>query len=279
MKKCMAFCLLAMLLLCGAGCDRKNGAALRLFFINVGKADAIVLSAGEKHYLIDAGDEEDWTLLERVFQQLGVMELEGVFLTHTDSDHAGSLLSLAQSEMPVRTWYASALYAQSEKLHPAERAAAQRGQAVQWIEAGDRMQMADGVSVRALAPLKRDKNDENNNSLVLMIESDYGRALLMGDALLDSEERLLDSGADLRCDVIKLGHHGDSDATSPQLIATAKPSIAVICTSTAEREHTPAMRVLETLKQQNVAVYQTQDAGLGIEIVLSSDGIEAKYVS
>lgn len=75
-------------------------------------------------------------------------------------------------------------------------------------------------------------NDANNDSVVLRVE--FGRAsfLFTGDleshgiqAMLESYE--LDTGA-FDVDVLKVGHHGSHNATTPDFVAAISPKIAVI---------------------------------------------------
>ena len=73
----------------------------RALFINVGKADAILLMLGEERYLVDTGTKDTYDQLENVLGLYGVSKLDAVFITHTDKDHVGGLKKLEQSGMMV----------------------------------------------------------------------------------------------------------------------------------------------------------------------------------
>lgn len=243
---------------------------MTLFAVNVGKADALLLSCGQSTYLIDTGSEESWGQLSCALRMLGVSHLDGVIVTHADRDHTGGVPMLAASSIEVDAWYASRYFADvKESKHPVLLAARSRGKQVVWLSDGDALPL-DGGSLTVLAPAAY-ADEENDNSVVLLAEAAGGRMLLMGDAELKGEQALLTHHPDLpHCEVLKVGHHGGADATSGALLSLVKPKIAVISTDTAEREDTPAPVVLKRLLKHGVDVFVTQDCGAGVLITLEN---------
>ena len=129
--------ILALLVLC-AMLSSCAGAETELYAASVGKADAILLKVNGAACLIDAGYLRSRGKILYAMRQLGVSQLDAVILTHTDSDHADGLEWLAESDIPVGTWYASKYFTGvKEKKHPAVQAANARGQEVVWLSAGD----------------------------------------------------------------------------------------------------------------------------------------------
>lgn len=250
--------------------------SMTLFAVNVGKADALLLHCGGATYLVDTGSAQSWGALSCALKMLGVDRLDGVIVTHTDKDHVGGLPMLAASSIEVDAWYASRYFTgvDAEK-HPARLAAQSRGQGVIWLSDGDALPFGNGT-LTAMAPVKASK-EENDNSLVLLAENDSGRMLLMGDAELNAERDLLEKHPDLpSCQVLKVGHHGGADATSSLLVSLARPQVAVISTSTAEREETPAPNVLKRLLKAGAEVAVTQDGGAGVLVTLADSQAAAE---
>ena len=109
MKGKLVFLLLALLLsgmMTGtAKADENRG--IVLYCLNVGKADCLILQCSGKSYVIDTGNEYTDKALLCALDQLGIGELDGVFLTHCDRDHYGGLLALSQSGIRISHWYAS----------------------------------------------------------------------------------------------------------------------------------------------------------------------------
>ena len=256
-------------------------AQVELFAVNVGKGDALVVRAGDYTCLIDTGKEKAQEQLEVALKALGVEALDAVFITHTDKDHVGGLKWLRESDIEIRAIYASRYYPNTtEKKHPAVKAAKKLDLTVNWLGAGDSVPLGDsGAVFRVLSPAMEIPDDEDDNSLVMMLESPDGRILLTGDMEHVDEAALLSSGADLRCDVLKVANHGDSDATSAALIAACAPSVALISTDSEEKPGTPDAGIVRNLQSIGCAVYVTQDASLGIRVTLDGGRVAVENVN
>ena len=236
------------------------GDEAKLLCLNIGKADCLLLFYGETRWLIDAGYEQTWPALRTALAEYGVDHLDGVFLTHCHKDHSGGLMPLAQSDLPVSAWYASSIWYDVKKgKHPAALAAQARGEEVTWLNAGDVIPAGGGASLTVLGPAAVNEDNENNNSLVLFFSSPAGSILLCGDMKSDEEADLLYEGTIPPCALLKVGHHGDSGATTDAFLAKARPQAAVISTSSAEEADTPDPGTLRRLKKIGSAVYVTQD--------------------
>ena len=251
---------------------------LTLFAVNVGKGDALLLNCGSDTYLIDTGLQEHWGELSCALEMLQVSRLTGVILTHTDKDHAGGAWALATSSIQVDAWYASVHYAdvKKESKHPAVEAAALRGEKVVFLQAGDELPLGTG-KLSVIGP-RAASVTENCNSLVLVAEASGGRMLLAGDMEFPEEERLLAAGVVPVCQVLKVGNHGENDATSEALLRAVQPEIAIISTNTAEEPDTPDPRVLALLAASGAKVYQTQEAESGVLVTIDQGRAEAQLM-
>lgn len=240
-----------------------------LLALNVGKADCLLLESGTTRYMIDTGTAESWGTVSAALRTRGITHLDGVILTHTDKDHAGGLWALAMSGVTVDHWYASAYYTDVKtSKHPMVLAAALREAEVTWLKAGDSLPI-DGGTIAVIAPLEANDNSENDNSLVLYVETKAGTMLLAGDMEFAEERTLLAAKALKHADVLKVAHHGRDDATSSSLVRNVTPQVAVISTSTAERDDTPAESVVSLLTSFGAKVVVTQDAGEGVLVTLT----------
>lgn len=276
-KRLLAVMLALTMLLGGcAQAEQQSIQSVEMLVINVGKADALLISLGKQRYLIDTGTAESWGKLQYVLENQGVERLDGVFLTHTDKDHGGGMVALAKSDIEVEHWYAAQIFHEKkQKNHQAVRAARARGQQVEWLKAGDKIQAGESWFT-VLGPLSKNTENENNNSLVMRLDTPEGAMLLTGDMEFAEEAELLASGANLSAAVLKVAHHGEDDATSDKLVAAVSPQIAVISTNTLQEPDTPAASVLAVLEAANVQVFQTQDADLGVRVTLKEGAAQAQ---
>ncbi len=240
-----------------------------MFAASVGKADAILLKVNDSAVLIDAGYTRSRGKILAAMRQMNITALDAVFVTHTDSDHTDGLDWLAQSDIPIGNWYASAYFTGvKEKKHPAVKAANIRNQEVIWLRAGDSVNVGDAV-LNVLAPAALFDTKDNDNSLVMMLESADGRILLAGDMELPEEAQLLNDYSDLRCDVLKVANHADDDTTGEAFTRAASPKLAVISTDSYEKPSTPDAAVLARLQAVGSEIAVTQEATGGLLIRLT----------
>ncbi len=134
---------------------------------------------------------------------------------------------------------------------------------------GMRWTSGDGVTLDILAPstpfLADTGDDVNENSIVTRLSYNDGsrvfRELFMGDAGEASEARLLASGADLRADVLKVGHHGSRYASSALFIAAVQPKRSIISVGRHNTFGHPAPSTLNTLGAEGSAIFRTDQCG------------------
>lgn len=245
------------------------GEEMSLYVLNVGKADSMILRSGENIYLIDTGRGSTMDVTESALKEEGITHLDAVIITHMDSDHVGGLKKLLKSDVTLDHIYVPAYYLQEEKdkENPAIKAAEKQGRETEILEAGQTLPLGEG-KITVLGPISPATDKEDNNSLVLLAEAAGGSILLGGDMEFPEEAALLSAGVIPRADVLKVPNHGDGDATSEEFLRAVQPKIAVISTSTEEKETTPDPRIMELLEQMNVETYQTQDSRTGVLVTL-----------
>ncbi len=76
------------------------------------------------------------------------------------------------------------------------------------------------------------------------------------------EAKLLGSGADLRADVLKVGHHGSRTSTSEPFLEAVSPSIALISAGFENSFGHPHPDVVARLSERHAAVLRTDVDGL-----------------
>ena len=136
---------------------------------------------------------------------------------------------------------------------------------------GDIIPFGDAL-VTILAPNSAKYSDTNDYSIVIMVEFEDVRLLLTGDAGKVSENemisRSLDSGFDLDCDILKVGHHGSRTASTDSFISKVKPEYAIIMVAEDNSYGLPDEDVLERLENIGAKIYMTKDVG---DILLTID--------
>lgn len=107
MKRLCALLLAALLLLSGCAAGRPDGGlpTLTVTFLDVGKADCILLEAEGRAAMIDAGNQGDAEEILALLSAKGISSLDFLLLTHLDKDHIGGADALIEN-VPIGTIYA-----------------------------------------------------------------------------------------------------------------------------------------------------------------------------
>lgn len=286
MKKLLAFLLLFLMAFPFFGCTekktepeegtKKDGTAefdtWTAHFINVGKADSILIEADGLFYLIDTGLSSSTVQLEKTFSKYEVKTLEGVFITHTDKDHIGGLKWLLKSSgIDVKNIYAPQIgHFDNEGKDDVNKKAEKYNHTVTRLKKGDSVPIGkNSLKFEILGPVTLAEG-ENNISLVMKLTGNCNRALFMGDAEIKEELTLINQ--DLDADLLKVGHHGQDDASSYDFIKKVSPEISIISTNIEERPDSAAPSVINNLKAVDSEVYITQAFELEIVITSNAEG-------
>ena len=274
-----AACLVALSLLTLPRGGPADG-TLRFTALDVGLGDALVIGLPEGGaVLVDAGTAfAGFSAGERVIvpflAEAGYRRLRAAAATHGDLDHVGGFPAVFR-EVPVEELWEGPSTATDERravlaLH-AERK--RQGIPVRRLAAGDRFELGGAAFSVLFAGNLEGRREEHPNDRSLVLAVDYGgrRLLLTGDAGRLPERLLLDCcRADLRADVLKVGHHGSRTSTSPALLEAVQPAVAVVSTRADERLAGAGVRVYRTDEAGAVTVLVGEDGSLGVETFRTS---------
>ena len=241
-------------------------AAFQMHFIDVGQALSVLVECDGQYMLYDGGNVDDGSYVVSYLQNLGVEELQYVFCSHAHEDHVGGL-SAALAYFPADHVYSPVTEASTKCFQDFVKYTQQQGLQVE-VPAVGTMWPLGGATVTMLGPVAQ-YSDTNDTSIVLRI--DYGSTsfLLTGDMEKTAETDLVNSGANLRADVLQVGHHGSSTSTSYLFLNAVLPEMGVISCGVNNKYGHPHEETLSILRDAGVDVYRTDLLGT---VVIGSDG-------
>jgi len=261
---------------------------MSLSVFDVGQGDSILAQEGDKQILIDGGPDD--TVLERLGSAMpaGDREIELVILTHPHSDHVNGLASVlarykVDKIMATDVTAPIADFRRWKELIAADHISVDDPRTTKTEKVGDMEYDVLSAGTEAEIPgSKHDGNSDgfNDSSIVGMLKFGQRRFLLMGDATMAIEDKLLAANADLKADFLKIGHHGSAYSTGEKFLNAVKPQDAAISVGAHNSFGQPAWRVLQLLKNEAVAVYRTDLNGTvtaltdGNSLQVSSERIE-----
>lgn len=248
-----------------------SGDGLTVHFLDVGQADCALLECDGEFILIDGGNKEDSDLVVSYLEQQGVSELQAVFCSHAHEDHVGGLPAVL-AVYPTEAVYAPTRTYASEVFDDFVYYTDQQGLTVTIPRVGDTVSFGQ-TRVEVLGPVKN-YAETNDTSLILMVTYGDTRFLFTGDMETSAEVDLLDSGADLKADVLKVGHHGSDTSSSYRFLYETAPEHAVISVGEDNSYGHPSGDILDRLEDAQATVYRTDLLGT---VTAHSDGQQLTF--
>jgi competence protein ComEC len=247
-----------------------NADILELHFLDVGQGDSqlIKLPGGSK-ILIDGGPDKEISFkLDKILPQTD-RYIDFIILTHTEKDHLGGL-----ADVVSRYQIGAFLWNGKDKTDDAwselKSTLSKHNVPTLQLSDGDKITQNENV-ISVVSPNDKVLNNPNNNerSLVLMLESQGIKALYAGDIGVGTESKLIKEN-ELDADILKVAHHGSKFSTGIEFLGEVTPAIAVIEVGDNSYGH-PHPTTLQKLRMAGVSVYRTDE--VGTISLLIKDGI------
>jgi len=255
-----------------------SGKELQVHVLDVGLGDSILIVAPSgKTVLVDAGPPGAGKKILDALKRVGVDHVDLFVATNAHADHVGGADDVLKSLNVGQVIY-SGVPQTTREYDDFLKTVQRKNVSLTKAQVGQTVDLGDGAILRVLAPvepmfeakdLAAGGNVPNANSVVMRL--DYGEfsMLLAGDAEEQTERRMVEKGADVAAEVLKVAHHGSKYATSADFLKRGGFRWAVISTSGDNRYGLPSPETLERLKAANVKLYRTDLQG---EITVSTRG-------
>lgn len=243
---------------------------LYVHYIDVGQGDAELVCSNGEYMLIDGGEPSAADTLTDYLSALGVTRLSYVICTHGHADHCGGLSAVVESFEVDEVFispYGSDAAAYAEFFDAVQDA----GLDAEAPDMGVKYRLGE-AQFEFLGPVEDHKN-VNDDSLVLRLVYGDTSFLFTGDMTAKAEKELIDDGVSVRCDVLKVGHHGSSGSSCYRFLYEAQPKIAVISCADGNKYGHPHEETLSRLRDADVTVYRTDVDG---SVVIFSDGMSVE---
>jgi len=237
----------------------------RVTVLDVGQGLAVLVQTHGHSLLYDTGPRFTQTadagnrIIAPMLRASGVARLDGLIVSHQDSDHSGGAMSLLQT-VPV-DWVVSSLNTD----HPIVRKRVEGGESASRCLAGQQWTW-DGVEFAMLHPVAANyvnpKLKPNDLSCVLRVSNTAGSALLTGDIEARTESDLVRrEPTRLRSDLLVVPHHGSRTSSTPSFIASVQPEVAAFTPGYLNRFNHPRPEIVERYTAAGARNYRTDYDG------------------
>lgn len=249
-----------------------ENADFEVHFIDVDQGDSTLIKLDDgKNMLVDCGPKASREKLVNYLNDQKVETIDYFLLTHADADHVGGGKAVFEN-FAIKNFYRPMMRSSSETT-PAEYplhdtatyndviVAYQNEEGANMFYNSDAINITgENYSIKLLYP-DAVYTENNDTSAVIMADLGGKKFLLMGDAEIKVENKLVDEySSTLKCDVLKVGHHGAKTSTGEKLLSVAKPTYAAISVGKNNYGH-PTQEALTNLKNYNVQYFTTMECG------------------
>lgn len=261
-----------------------GASGLTVHFLDVEKCNCVLAASADGHYmLIDAGsnDEAHTEKIVTYLKAQGVRTLDYLLITHPHKDHIRAVPRIINEftaeEVLMGDFEAETVGTKTfEGVMDALEA---KDQLVTRPQPGETYALGNS-SFTILAnddSIETASEELNDCSIGLILTDGFHRFLFYGDGEERMEEKLLECGYDLNCDVMMVAHHGSKSSTQKRLLQAVRPGIAVISCGIdgdGERQE-PSGKVLKRLEEAGAKIYRTDLNGTVI-VTSGEDGLQVK---
>jgi len=258
----------------------------RITFLDVGQGDcALVELPSGRSILIDGGGtfgnrfDTGRRIVAPYLRDRGIGTIDLVVLSHPHPDHMNGLISLAKMFPVAQVWTNgdNPKWPEHKEFLGVLR---DRNIPASVVAADERITVLGEARLRVLHPGPassfgdgKDYVNENNRSLVVRIEVLDRTLLFTGDIHGEAEQALVQKPQDLRCDVLKIPHHGSRTSSTEEFLSRAEPTIAVASVGRKNRYRHPSEDVVERYERNGTRLYRTDRDGAVI-VLAGQDRID-----
>ena len=250
-----------------------------IVFVAVGQGDSVHIRAEGHDILIDGGGQAEYgkdddsgynvgkNILMPYLMHGGADAVDIALVTHLHADHYKGIMELSEI-FPVGAIGIPADYRGNSDSMPDPSK-------VLYIHPDARIDISDNVYIETIwpaavcdEPLAAD--DPNEHNTVYMIHYKGTKIMVTGDLLEADELEMVEYYKDtdkLKCDILKVAHHGSKSSSSEAFLDAVKPRIAVIQCGRNNFYGHPHKQTLERLEDRGIRVFRTDISGaVGIDI-------------
>lgn len=197
--------------------------------LDVGVGAAVHVRTRQAEWLFDCGSARDYQRTIRPYlHAVGMNRLTGIVLTHGDSFHIAGALPLLDDLAPAR-WIDNPSPDKSNVHKELRRCFRKRRITPADLAQNDTFQLSPEVTATILHPprgLIAATADDQAYVIRLLVKPSTA-VLFMSDSGEATEQRLLQSGADLRSDILVKGQHQSGRSGSDAFIAAVQPKLII----------------------------------------------------
>ena len=234
-----------------------------VYMLDVVQGDCFYIDNGDNDIIIDSGPDDVSDSIATDLYKLGADNIEYMFVSHSDADHIGGANDIINA-LDVENFVMSKDERTTKNYKRMISSLKDKNITPIYAYKDDSFEAGD-AHIQILSPdkTKKQADEENDRSLVILITFNGVKYLFTGDAGEDVEEQILKnySPDEIDCDLLKVSHHGSKSATSSEFLKVVTPRIALISAGDDNSYGHPHSKTLARLYEYCEKLFRTDKNG------------------
>src|SRR3989344_3925508 len=250
---------------------------LTFAMLDVGQGDALFIeSPTGTQILVDGGPPRK--ILSQLARVMPAFDrsIDAIIITNPDQDHIGGFLDVLKV-YKVSKVFEPGTYNDSKTYQNLELEIKNKNIPNILAKKGMRLDIGGEAVIDILFP-DRDVSlwDSNDGSIVAKLMYGKTSVMLTGDSTAKTEKIIIEDNSknQLKSTILKVGHHGSRNSTSPEFVKAIAPIYALISDGKDNKYGHPHQEALNTLSLLGAKIFRTDLFGT---IVMESDGINMSF--
>jgi competence protein ComEC len=232
---------------------------------DIGQGDSILITTPSgKRILVDGG--RDLLPITELSNRLPFLDrrIDLLVLSHPDLDHVASFPEIVR-RYEVKAALITGVAAETKAYNEFLDLLAEKKISKMIADPTKDIDFGDGVVLDIVWPppllvgVHTDATNETSIVMRLLVATDHGSSsmLFTGDMGEPEEKQVLNSGADIRADILKVGHHGSKGSSSTGFLLAVHPKLAVISVGRKNSYGHPHPSILKRFEVLGIPVRAT----------------------
>ena len=236
----------------GAGVISKipNDKSLRVYCLDVGQGDSILVVNENATMLIDASTNSMGSKVVQYLKDLGINKIDYLIGTHPHEDHIGGLDDVIKN-FEIGKIYMPKQQANTKTFEDVLDAVKAKKLKISAPSVGEKFKV--GSAECEIMSCKSNVENLNDCSIVIQMNCDGVKYLFTGDMESDVEN----SRNWNQIDILKVGHHGSKTSSSKNFLEQTKPKVALISCGEGNDYGHPHDAAVKRLEKIGAKIYRT----------------------
>lgn len=243
---------------------------LRINMIDIGQGDScLIQTVYNRNILIDGGGalasefDVGRSIVIPYLLDRGIKELDYVMVSHFDFDHVGGIISVLE-ELSVKNILIAEQIEMSNSYERLMEISKYKKIKVTYLKYNNSIKIDNETYLDILWPEEEQikVNPINNNSLVCKLKYKEFSMCFTGDIEEIAEKKIAKIYKDkLRCNILKVAHHGSKTSSCDEIMKYLNPNIAIISVGVDNRFNHPSDEIIKKFRDSKIKVYRTDLMG------------------